>query len=335
MPEVSRIRDLKRDGLVRGRFLIVESQLRTARNGKSFIAAVIGDSTGQMALKVWGGDAALAASMAAGQVIELSGVPVKEFNKVLQIEFEAAHADLFAIDCPGPADMSKLLPATPFDREALWNEVRRSIEQVRNPSLHALLVSLFSDECLGPVFREVPAATRRHHAYVGGLMEHTARVTGMCQCAARLYPGVDSDLLITGALLHDIGKVKTYTVQAGFDLTEDGRFFGHLMIGVQLVEKEIARLREQGGVPFDEVLQKKLLHMLLSHHGIMEWGSPVEPLIIEACILHHADNMDAQAAKFVAASFSEKRTGWVYDPALGRTILVDGPVENESAAASE
>lgn len=323
MPDTVLVKDLKRDGTAHGRYLVLERQVRTARNGKTFIAAQICDSTGQIALKVWGGDAELAAGMAVGAVIELKGAAVKEFNKALQIEVEAGPNGELVLCEPGSCDMAAFLPTTAADRDQLWEIVKGAIAEVQSPAYHALLQAVFEGDRLGPLFRQVPAATRRHHAYVGGLLEHTARVVGLCRAAAQVYDGVDRDLLLTGALLHDIGKAETYSLQRGFDLTDEGRFFGHLMIGVQLVEKEIARLREQGGVRFSEQARRKLLHLLLSHHGIMEWGSPVEPLLVEACILHHADNMDAQTSKFVAAAKGVgERPGWVYDPSLGRTVFV-------------
>jgi 3'-5' exoribonuclease len=172
----------------------------------------------------------------------------------------------------------------------------------------------------------VPAALKRHHVYIGGLLEHTAGVLALCEAAARLYPLVDRELLLTGAILHDVGKVSSYKVARSFEGTDEGKLLGHLVLGVQMVAEHIERLRAEAGDRergFPEELRLCLEHLLISHHGIMEWGSPVEPVSLEACLLHHADNMDAQATKFLSALRAHQPTTglWTnYDAAVGRSV---------------
>ena len=177
-----------------------------------------------------------------------------------------------------------------------------------------LLEVVFVPEFL-KAFSWAPAARSMHQAYIGGLLEHTLNVVRLCERVAALYPEVDRDLLITGALLHDIGKVQEYEVRAGIEITDIGRLVGHLVIGHDIVAEAIAGIR---GFPEEKAL--RLRHMLLSHHGQLEWGSPKEPQTLEACILHHCDNLDSEVSKFAeilaAAGRGERWTP--YDSRLGR-----------------
>ncbi|MGE5599376.1 MAG: 3'-5' exoribonuclease YhaM family protein, partial [Bacteroidota bacterium] len=195
------------------------------------------------------------------------------------------------------------------------------IAGIGEPHLRALLGAFFDDAAFKGAFGTVPAAIKRHHVYIGGLLEHTVGVTAVCAAAAELYPMVDRDLLLCGAILHDVGKTASYRVGRSFEGTDEGKLLGHLVLGVQMVSERIARLRAAGGFP--EELRLCLEHLLVSHHGIMEWGSPVEPVSLEACLLHHADNLDAQAAKFLNALRAHQPTTglWTnYDAAVGRSV---------------
>ena len=173
----------------------------------------------------------------------------------------------------------------------------------------------------------VPAALKRHHAYLGGLLEHTAGVTALCKAAADYYPMVNRDLLLTGAILHDIGKIKTYQLERGIEGTDEGKLIGHLILGVEMVEAAITEiLKHESDLGRTRLLRNSLIHLLVSHHGIMEWGSPVEPLTLEACMLHHADNMDAQITKFLTIirgdNVGKEWSG--FDPGLGRSVFLGG-----------
>lgn len=316
------IKDFPINGIVSGKYLLLDSRLKTDKNGKPYINGVIGDNTGKISLKIWGAGQEFQEQISPGCVIEIQNAQVREFNGFLQIELDAARKNTYHIYRADSEEVIALLPVTPYDRDELWQQIEAAVDSVTALHYKELLRSIFGNEKTGQLFRNIPAGARKHHAYIGGLMEHTARVAALCIKMAQVYPEVDSSLLITGALLHDIGKIETYNLSRGFDMTDDGRFFGHLVIGVRIVEQEITRMRNSEGLTFPEQAAHKLLHLLLSHHGTLEWGSPVEPLLLEACILHHADNLDAQAMRFSAARRDAVGKDWVYDETLARTIFV-------------
>lgn len=320
------VKDIAARMPVSGRFLIVEAQLRTAKNGSQFVALRFGDRSGEIPAKMWDASEELFTQLPAGGVIELTNAAAKEFGGAVQVELDAKAPDAWRILDEAEVDFSEFLPTSPSPREDLWRRLDAAVASVREPHLARLLGIYFSEQKFRAAFALVPAALRRHHVYIGGLLEHTVGVTALCEAVAGLYPMVDRDLLVTGAILHDIGKVSSYKVGRLIEGTDEGKLLGHLVLGVQMVADGIASLRAAQGDAeegFPEQLRLCLEHLLISHHGIMEWGSPVEPVSLEACLLHHADNLDAQAAKFINALRAHEPTGglWTnYDAAIGRSI---------------
>lgn len=316
------IKDFPVNGVVSGKYLLLDCRLKTDKNGKPYINGVIGDNSGKISLKIWGAGQEFQEQFSSGCVIEIQNAQVREFNGFLQIELDAARKNTYRIYGADSEEVIALLPVTPYDRDELWRQIEAAMASVTTEHYRELLRRIFGNEETKRLFRYIPAGARKHHAYIGGLMEHTARVAALCVQMSQVYPEADRSLLITGALLHDIGKIETYSLSRGFDMTDDGRFFGHLVIGARIVEQEIACMRDSEGLGFPESAAKKLLHLLLSHHGTLEWGSPVEPLLLEACILHHADKLDAQAMRFSAARRDAVGKDWVFDETLARTIYV-------------
>ncbi|MGQ9778704.1 MAG: 3'-5' exoribonuclease YhaM family protein [Bacillota bacterium] len=307
---------------VSGRFLVLEAQLRAAKNGSQFIALRLGDRTGEIAAKVWDANEEVFGSLPAGQVIEIQNATAREFGGTVQLEMDG-RAPSWRVLSEEEVDFAEFLPVAPSPRDDLWRRLDAAVSSVREPHLAALLRSFFDDEGFRTAFSLVPAAIKRHHVYIGGLLEHTVGVAAVCEAIAAIYPLANRDLLLAGALLHDIGKVTSYRLARSFEATDEGKLLGHLVLGVQMVEARIAKLRTEGGFP--EELRLCLQHLLISHHGIMEWGSPVEPVTLEACLLHHADNLDAQATKFMNALRGHQPGNglWTnYDPSLGRSVYV-------------
>lgn len=319
------LRQATADQPISGEFLITANQLRTAKNGRPYLAMEIGDGTGELPVKIWDADTELFNSLAVGKVIALKNIRPRLFNNQIQLEWNGKERELFRVLPDEEADYQKFLPQAPSDLNRCWDFLSETIAAVTDPNLQAVLRFFFSDPDFKASFIRVPAALKRHHAYIGGLLEHTAGVTAICKAAAEYYPLVKRDLLLTGAILHDIGKVKTYQIAKGFDATTEGKLIGHLVLGVEMVERAVASL--DGGSD-RRILHDSLIHLLVSHHGIMEWGSPVEPLTLEACILHHADNLDAQVTKFLTVIRGEPRpVEWsAFDPGLGRSVYL-GPEE--------
>ena len=187
------------------------------------------------------------------------------------------------------------LPEAPRSRQLMMKKLNTAIQQIQSEPLSWLLNSMFGDEAIYQAFVQAPAAKSIHHAYLGGLLEHTLETYSFAKAIAGHYPQyINRDLLLTGALLHDCGKIIEYKWQGlAFSLTNEGRLFGHLVLGARLVEE---RLTECSSFPLS--LRQELIHMILAHHGIEEWGSPQPPKTINAFALHHADYLSAELNHF-------------------------------------
>jgi 3'-5' exoribonuclease len=311
---------------VSGEYLIIENQMRTAKNGSIYLALKIADQTGEMAAKIWDADETLFKRLEVGKIIELCNIQTKLFKDQIQLEWTGKDKGAFIIVPDANADYSKFLPRSPGNLSEYWDYIVNIMGEIEESSLKKILKVFFENQEFVNLFIKVPAALKRHHVYLGGLLEHTAGVTRLCQTAATYYPFVNKDLLLTGAILHDIGKTRTYEIGPGFGGTDQGKLLGHLVLGVNMVEQAITELFGNPAEDAGNPILMSLVHLLVSHHGVMEWGSPVEPLTLEACILHHADNMDAQIIKFltIIRNQSHENTWAAFDPILGRSIYLNG-----------
>jgi 3'-5' exoribonuclease len=332
------IKNINSSQPVSGRYMIAENQLRTAKNGSNYLAMKIVDSTGELAVKVWDAGEEIFRRMAVGSIIELNQVSPKYFKDQIQLEWDSKNSNAFRLVPEAEINYSEFLPQAPGELSDYWARLSQKIDSVKEPALKRVLDFFFTDREFVARFLRVPAALKRHHAYVGGLVEHTVGVVSLCDAASQYYPWVNRDLLITGAILHDIGKTRTYKIGRGFDGTDEGKLIGHLILGVEMVEKAIASVNiEPNEQDFREALRNNLIHLLVSHHGIMEWGSPIEPLTVEACILHHADNTDAEVTKFLTIIRARNETEeWApYDNGLGRSIYLKTGFSKDDTKISE
>lgn len=323
---------------VKGEYLIIENQYRAAKNGTHFLAMKIGDKSGELAVKVWDATEELFTLLEVGKVIEIQNIVPKIFKDQIQLEWDGRNQNAFRIIPDAEIDYSQFLPQTPGSLTTYWNSLVKIMESIQEPILKKVLNYFFEDKTFVTHFLRVPAALKRHHAYIGGLVEHTAGVIALCKAAAGYYPLINRDLLLAGAILHDIGKVKTYKINKGFEGTNEGKLIGHLVLGVQMVEQAFqSAFSEIEPSEKNQSIHEQLIHLLVSHHGIMEWGSPIEPLTIEACILHHADNMDAQVNKFLTIMRDNQiKTEWApFDPGLGRSIYINPLLPNISSQTKQ
>jgi len=175
---------------------------------------------------------------------------------------------------------------------------------VQNTFLRGLLDLIFQDQKIRKAFGDAPGGKLWHHAYLGGLLEHTLSVTKIAEQAAKQYPGINRDLLLTAGLLHDIGKISSYTYRTVIDFTDEGRLLGHIVIGAQMVTDKIKIFPD-----FPRPLAKELLHLILSHQGKLEQASPVVPMTLEALLLYYADEIDSKANAFLRIQEREKKPG--------------------------
>jgi len=277
--------DQIKDGqAVRGLFLVRQMSRAETKAGKPYLMLTLMDRTGEMAARVWDNAEALAPECPVGAVVEIDA-QAQAFRDVLQLKIN----DLRGV--PGPADPARFMPATPADIPALQAELRQVITTIQDRHLRALLEKIFANQPFLDQFCQAPAAKNMHHAYIGGLLEHTVAVTRLANLISPLYPALDHALLLTGALLHDLGKVREFSFVAfPFDYSDQGRLIGHLVLGVEMIGEAIATLPD---FPVD--LADRLKHLILSHHGRYEYGSPALPMTLEAFVLNLLDDLDAKA----------------------------------------
>ena len=273
---------------VEGQFLVKEMGRGETKAGKPYLMLIVMDATGEMAGRVWENAEQLMAECPAGAVVALSG-KAESYKGVIQLKIDT----LKRID-PATVEPADFLPTTPGDIKAMARELTTIADGVENPFLRELLLAFVKDRKFMALFKAAPAAKAMHHAYVGGLLEHTLAVARLADQVCTLYPNLDRSLLLAGVLLHDIGKVKEFdTAKIPVDYSDTGRLVGHMLLGITMVEERISAIN---GFPPD--LAARLKHLILSHHGSHEFGSPVLPMLIEAFVLHFLDNLDAKVAYF-------------------------------------
>jgi 3'-5' exoribonuclease len=266
-------------------FMMVEVNPRKTKDDRPFILFTLSDRTGQVGGVFWNVPAGVVRECVPGRVVLVTG-DVRLYNKRVQV----VALDLQPFE---PESMAEFAPTAGRDQDEMIAELTEVIGQLGQP-LEGLLTRLLLDPSFLRRYAESPAARTMHHAYVGGLLQHSLALVSLCRLAAEMYPPVDRDLLIAGALLHDIGKVLSYEAEVTYPLTNDERLVGHITLGTLLVEAAVQEMPD-----FPPRLRQELLHLMVSNHGAPEWGSPVPPRTLEAALLHHIDLLDSRARGFI------------------------------------
>jgi 3'-5' exoribonuclease len=264
-------------------FAVRSKQLRSRKDGGQYMAVTLGDRTGQIESRMWENFAEAAPGFETGDVVKVRG-EVCRFNDRLQLNLEKlrrATADEF--------ELSDYVPQTSKNVDELWASLVRTVDSFTDPWLQKLVRAFLDDPLMATAFREAPAAKSLHHAWIGGLLEHVVSLVDICGLAAQHYPEINRDLLLTGAILHDIGKLEELRWGTTFDYTLEGQLVGHITLGVVMIEKKLATLPG-----FPPQLRMLVEHMVLSHHGKLEFGSPKLPMIPEAVLFHYLDDLDAK-----------------------------------------
>jgi 3'-5' exoribonuclease len=313
------VRDLVPNARVTSVFAVKSKSLASFRNKPGqYMNLVLCDRTGEIKGRVWDRAEELSAGFEVGDVVLASG-RVEEYQGTLQ--FVLTEVVLAPEGTYDPADLIARSGKSP---EELLEGLDAAVAQVTEPYLRALLDSFMTDEDFRRNFAWAPGSKTLHHSYAGGLLEHTLSVVALLNTAADMHPELNRELLITGGLLHDIGKMRELGGAITVDYTDLGRFVGHTVLTDRWVGEKIAQI---DGFPTE--LANLLTHMLLSHHGERDWGAPVVPSTMEACALHFADNLDAQVQGFKQVIQRGERTGgWSeYHPLYQRTIYRGRPSE--------
>jgi 3'-5' exoribonuclease len=281
------VNELAEGARVDAPFALRAKEMRAARNGDAFLALELADRSGQLPAVCFK-PRSEASSVPVGSIVRVKGV-VTTFRGVKRISVDSLRAE-------GTYDPEDFIAAGARSRDELVVEFKAHAATVRDPQLRKVLRAVFGDAEFFDRFSRCPGSQTYHHAYSGGLIEHTATVASMCRTLADQYPQVDRDLLVCAALLHDIGKCDELVFDTAIEYSDQGRLLGHVVLGIQRLHVAIARSR----IRVDEARLMRLEHAMLSHHGELEWGSPKRPSTFEALLLHHVDNLDAKASGFAA-----------------------------------
>jgi 3'-5' exoribonuclease len=284
------LRELSDGDQVNGAFVVRERERRQKRNGEDFLRVVLGDKTGTVPAIAWEAVAECFECCAPGSIVLVTGSFAIHPQFGRQIKLAAVRPA-----GPGEYDAAQLAEGPSKEIDLLETDLRALIETVQNDSLRALLDRFFGAETESWArFRAAPAAKHYHQAYAGGLLEHTLSVAQAVSAAANFFPGIDREIAVTGALLHDLGKTEAYNDDPlAIELTDAGRLEGEIPRGYYKVRREIERIDG-----FDPDLAQAIVHIILSHHGQLEHGSPVVPATREATLVHSIDNLGGKLGSF-------------------------------------
>ncbi|HTZ89854.1 MAG TPA: OB-fold nucleic acid binding domain-containing protein [Alloacidobacterium sp.] len=314
--------------VVTGFFAVAVKQVRSKKDGAAYFALTLCDRTGQIECRMW--EVVDAQEFEAGDVVKARG-QISRYQDRLQLTL-----DKIRRANPEEYDLGDFVPRTARDIEELWAELNGYVSSFTNPHLQVLVRAFLDDPQIAAALKSAPAAKSMHHAWIGGLLEHIVSLLGISDLAARHYPEIHRDLLLTGVVLHDIGKLHELRWGTSFDYTLEGHLIGHISIGIAMVEKKLANLPD-----FPENLRVLVEHIILSHHGKYEFGSPKLPMIPEALLLHYLDDLDAKMqtmrSEFARADALGRAPGqlteWVR--ALERPLLNTAGYLGEQAPAAE
>jgi len=325
------ISDIKDRDPVKGIFLVKDKIMAMAKNGKPYMNLRFMDKSGEVEAKIWDNTDALDKTFDKDDFVQVRGKASVYMNKMQVVVAEISKVPEEQVN------LADFLPESLRGGAVMLQELRDVVSALANPYLKTLMLAFLDDEPFLELYSKAPAAKGMHHVYLGGLLEHSLALVKLVKNIVPLYEGINEDLLVVGALLHDVGKIHEMSFERAFDYTDIGKLLGHITIGVELVDEKI-RLVEG----FPRQLGILLKHMLLSHHGQYEYGSPKRPKTIEATILNYLDDMDskingirAHIAKETASSSSWTAYHRLYDRYFFKYNGTDGDQEVECVSAVE
>jgi 3'-5' exoribonuclease len=306
------VAELRADQTVSTFFLVSEKEIRSTRDSRRYLRLELTDRTGSIEARMWDGFEKDAATFEREGYVKVQA-RVENYRGKLQLAIDRVRRAE-----PAEVDTGDFLPQTKLDVEALYAKLREFGEGIANPWLRRLVASVLDDPELAPRLKRAPAAKMMHHAYLGGLLEHVVSLCGLARLVGAHYPEVDGDLLMSGAILHDIGKLDELSYDRSIGYTTEGQLLGHIMLEYELVTKKMDAIEG-----FPAPLKTLVQHMLISHHGQYEFGSPKRPMFREALLLHYIDDMDSKMAATRGALESEAGDEeWTaFNPALDRRLL--------------
>jgi 3'-5' exoribonuclease len=316
-------------------YLATSKQLRPNRNGNLYLQVQLADRTGNITGMMWNANESTYRSFKDGDFLRISGTAQLYqgamqmiVNHLENVTDQAAQLD--------PADF---WPVTPLEIDRLVQRVGQLLRAMENPHLRALAECFLIDEAFMAKMSRAPAAVKNHHAYLGGLLEHVVNMMEVVDRIADRYPALDGDLLMVGVFLHDVGKIDELSYGGSLAYTDEGQLLGHLVQAIKILDDKIQETERLSGEPFPRELTLRLKHMIVSHHGQLDHGSPKVPMTLEAVALHYLDNLDAKLNLFERQMREDPNVDspWTtYDHGLGRKLFKGydyDPEENRPAEA--
>ena len=277
------ITDIRAGDRVDDIFVLSEKILSQKKDGNNFLNVTLSDKTGTIKGVVWDNVDQIAAGITSGDFAHVNG-SVSDYRGTLQVVIK--NMEPFSPDRVDPSDF---LPKTSRDIEGMFERLVKRMDSITTDYLKALIDAFFKDKEFVNKFKTAPAGKKMHHAYIGGLLEHTLSMVSLADKIAGHYSGIDRDLLLSGAILHDIGKIDEFEYQFKIDYSDKGRLLNHIVIGIEMVDDKLSGIEH---FPEDQMLLLK--HLIVSHHGTREFGSPEPPKTIEAVLLNYIDEIDSK-----------------------------------------
>ena len=306
------VKDLTADQSITTFFLVHEKEIRNTTGGKPYLRMELGDRSGTVEARMWEQFEIAAKSIGRDDFVKVQA-RVEIYRNRPQLSLQQ-----FRLARPEEIDLADYLPHTPHNVEELYQRLLRYVDGMKNPCLKQLVARILNEPAIAPRYKRAPAAKVMHHAYLGGLLEHVVGLCGLAKLVAAHYPELDLDLLLTAAMLHDVGKLDELCYERSVAYTTEGQLLGHIVMELETVAKAMDAI---GGFPAK--LKTVVQHILISHHGQYEFGSPKLPMIREALVFHYLDDMDSKMAAVRAALAIESGEEYwsVFSGALGRKLL--------------
>jgi 3'-5' exoribonuclease len=299
-------------------FLATHKQLRPNRNGQLYLQVELADKSGMITGRLWNASDDDFNAFEDGDYVRVEG-HTQLYSGSLQLIVSA----IDRVD-PRTVDESEFQVLSKNDLVRLEAELATILGTIRSAPLKALADEIIADKALLDAFKRTPAGVKHHHAYAGGLLDHVVNLLRLADRVAPLYPALDRDLLLVGVLVHDIGKVRELESLQGFSYTDEGQLLGHVLLGLEIVDAKIRVIEARTGQRFASEAAVRVKHMIASHHGQYEFGSPKLPMTLEAVALHHLDHLDAKMAGTIQLLQNEATAedGWTqYQQSQGRKFF--------------
>jgi 3'-5' exoribonuclease len=307
------VKELQPNQVFTSTFLVQLKDIRQKKTGEPYLSLLLGDRTGELDAKMWDNVVEVMDTFERDDFVKVKGLlqiyqnrPQLTIHKMMKIH-------------DGDVDFADYFPASERNPEEMFAELRRIVAEMENPHLRRLLDAFMDDENFARLYRTAPAAKSVHHAFLGGLLEHVLSLCKLCKLTTAHYPYVDADLVLTGVILHDMGKIAELTYDRSFGYSAEGQLLGHIVIGLRMLTEKLARIPD-----FPPKLRMLVEHLIVSHHGEVEFGSPKVPLFPEAMLLHHLDNLDSKMECMRAMLAKDRHTDgyWTsYNAALERSVF--------------